>query len=495
MATLDEIKKLYYKATEEARLCEPNWTYPGPPCYSTEDFSRWARKVDIYRLGEGAADFALEKHEEIISAFGSYRHDVADKLSRLFRFYGVSLPGQLRDIGSCWDGSKVGAVNEMDSLYVLQGDNFTVLETDKETGLYRVYLWKSSTRIEIEPRVLRDQFAQQLGELISEVELPHCLHHGGYNSARRFHPQHPISGSAGISGHSTAADLKLGLLHSGYSGVRYNGPAVTSQFLSEDSTHLLTWDVTPAIVLPHSSQHHVREALRRSMRMIIVENPDKMFPLSDIHLIPDVIENFWRLSTAQAEADTLRILSREAPMKTALSFSKVLAKWLNDWNDNIATVTTFPVDIDSEITQVLAAPESEKTQAELAILNQKMRFAHIWIPDSKRKEYHEDKKGTVAINNAAVKHILLKAACKRKGAFAAMENMEIVIKLMQDAFEALANGETYSSEHAFLPGIKIWHFSVSAILGQRKLGLARDVREQCCILLREAMTEVTYIMK
>ena len=124
MTSLDEIEKLYYKAIEDAKLDEPPGVRHNAPGYSTEDFCRWARKVDIFTLGEGAADFALKKHEEIVKQFGEYRVNLAERLSKVFTCDGASLPGQLKDIGSCWDGSKVGAVNEMDSLYVIHGDHF-----------------------------------------------------------------------------------------------------------------------------------------------------------------------------------------------------------------------------------------------------------------------------------------------------------------------------------------------------------------------------------
>ncbi len=228
MTTLKEIEKLYYKAIQDAKLDKPAAEGdPLPPGYSTEDFSRWARKVDIFTLGEGAADFALKKHEEIVKEFGEYRKNLAEELSKLFSCDGVPLPGRLTDIGSCWDGSKVGAVNEMDSLYVIHGDQFLVQEHEDKQGIYRVFLKIDSNLQEIMPRTIRDQFAQNYSQLVSEHKLPDCLQHGGYKASR-------------------SKPGRCELSRTKYSDIRYNGPAATSQFLTKDKS-LLTWDMTPVI--------------------------------------------------------------------------------------------------------------------------------------------------------------------------------------------------------------------------------------------------------
>ncbi len=86
-----------------------------------------------------------------------------------------------------------------------------------------------------------------------------------------------------------------------------------------------------------------------------------------------------------------------------------------------------------------------------------------------------------------MKHIMLKTACRIKGAFAAKKNPETEKKLLRTAFEILGNNASYSSEHAFLLGIRISHFSVAS----QKLTLARDISRQCKTLVDEAMTEVT----
>ncbi len=483
MANIDEIEQLYYKAMKDARLDQPAAGNPGPPGYSTEDFLRWARKVDIYTLGEGAADFALQQHDEIVQTFGKYRHTVSDKLSKIFTYEGVPLPGQLQDIGSCWHGSKVGTVNEMDSLYVIRGDHFTVKRGDKR-GVYRVYLEIDGSLCDVEPRRVRRQFADKYSQLISELETPSCLEHGGYNTRASFTFH---GGSCHVVAPDSGSSEEMHCILHGYSGVRYNGPAVTSQFISRNNT-LLTWDMTPVIVLPDIDG--IYGIARERMESVIEENPDKMFPPGGIHLIPDAVDNLWRLSTAQMEADTLRVLSSVAPMKQALSFCKVLSSRLKRWCKTLADGAISAVEIVEELDRYLTMRLMCDKMEAVEHLNKKMRYAHIWLPSHTREWYHEDDKNSISINNAAVKHIIMRTACKLKGAFAPKENMELVKELIQTVFETLGNDAVYSSEHALLEGIRISHFSVSPSMASQKLEMARDVCCQCRTLHQEAMTGV-----
>ncbi len=226
------------------------------------------------------------------------------------------------------------------------------------------------------------------------------------------------------------------------------------------------------------------------MQPIIADNLDKMFPLSDVHLVPDVVDNVWRPSTARMEADILRALSKEGPMKKSLSFCKVLVSRLKQWCNKVESADAAIVDILNELLQHLEMQHDEEITEALEMLGRKMRFGHIFIPSDKKEEYHEDKKSNISINNAAVKHILFNAAMKRKGAFGAKENMDLVRELMKGVFETLGNEDAYSSEHAFLAGIRISHFSVSPAVADKKQALARDVCRQCYTLVREAVTEV-----
>ncbi len=410
--------------------------------------------------------------------FGTYRDTVSVELSKIFTYNGVSLPGQMHDIGSCWDGSKVGTINEMDSLYVINDHHFTVRHNKR--GIYRVYLEINDTLCEVEPRKMRSQFANQYSKLIYKLDLPSCLEHGGYNARDNCTPKRDFSQVMAGSTDDICDSP------SGYSGIRYNGPAVTSQFLSRSNT-LLTWDMTPVIRMPDIDD--IYQVAGECIDSIIDENYDKMILHHDIHLIPDAVDNLWKVSTAKLEADTLRILSRVAPMKQGLSFCKILSSRLKEWSGKWKDGSAMAMEIVKELEQFLAMRKIFDKEA-VEYLNSKMAFAHIWIPSDRRDRYHEDNKSSVSINNAAVKHIILRAACKLKGAFAPKENMQLVKQLIEIVFETLGNDEVYSSEHAFLEGVYISHFSVAPSMASQKIPMARDVCQQCRTLLEEAIKEV-----
>ncbi len=469
-----QTEQLYYQAMQDAKLDDqPKETGQklGPLGYSREDFIQWARKIDIYTLDKGAADFSTEKHEQIVDEFGAYRKNVVSNLAKKLTYENLPLPGRLSDIGSCIDGSKVGSANEMDSLYIMDGNNYIIEKSDKR-GLYRVYVEIDSTRHEIQPRRLREQLAKKYSELISRLKLPDCLANAGYRSSVE-HSHDPQ------------------LLNSGYSGVRYNGPAVTSQFLTKDKT-LITWDITPVVVLRDGEiQARVRKS--KSMQAIIADNTEKMFPPNDIHLFPDATTNIWRLTTAAMEADVLCRMSSHAAFKEAFSSCKVLSTNLKGWRDKNIKFddVTLLVDIVGALTRYNAMDGSAEKTEEGEVLNRMMRFAHIWISADKRDEYNEDKKSAVSVNNAAVKHALLRAASDTKGAFVPPKNPALVTKLIRTAFEELGDDKSYSTEHAFLPEMRISHFSVAAGMASQKHNLARDIIQQCKTLVYEAMTEVS----
>ncbi len=461
MGDLTELEERYYQAVEATKLLEgteiPNTN--GAIDYPRDEFEEWADRVDIHSLGGEKADFYLDK--DIVEKFGDYRRVVAKELTKCFKYDGVSMGGQLNNIGSCHDGSKVGRMNEVDSLYVLDNEDILVEETTK-AGFYRVFLKQGAARREIVPRKIRNHFADVYCDLVSRLPLPDCLEHGGIKSPR-------------------------------YSGVRYNGPAATSQFLTcqgEQDKSLLTWDVTPTFCFPRD--HPIHREVTRLIEPIIRKISDRMFDKTDVHLVPDASQNLWRLSTAQLEADILRELHPNTPMKKALSFCKVLSSRLKKWN---AEHLKFPTTEDgSDARHILKEldnylghlDELEKSAGDL--MNRKMRYAHIWIPPGKRKLYNEDEKSYISINTAAMKHIILRAALAKPEAFTASGDMDLVVELMQQVFQALGN--TFSIPHALLSGCSIPLFSVLGQAAEQKMAMAVCIQEQCRTLLSTAMTKV-----
>ncbi len=150
---LAEIETFYYSATKAAKLNERKYSdVKCLPLYIKKKFERWARTIDIYDLEKFQADFSLD--EEIVNTFGEYRHRVASELSKSFQYDKTKFKSQVRNIGSCHDGSKVGLMNEVDSLFVLEGYNIIVEERDRD-GFYRVFLIWGRGKCEILPQSIR----------------------------------------------------------------------------------------------------------------------------------------------------------------------------------------------------------------------------------------------------------------------------------------------------------------------------------------------------
>ena len=461
MASLKDVEVLYYKAIRAAKISQAEVPPDFVPLYQVEgDFERWVKTVNIYDLSKDKADFYLD--ETMVTKFDGYRVTVAAELAKCVEYDKIKLQGQTKNIGSCHDGSKIGKMNEVDSLYVLDKDNIVVEENADQ--LFRI-IWKdNSANFEILPRCLRNQFASAYADVISKLPLPNCMKHAGYRSP-------------------------------GYSGLRYNGPAATSQFLAEDkdrNQRLLTWDMTPAICLDreHASCIKVRELIQP----ILQRNPDKMFGETSIHLIPDANDELWRLSTAQLEADLLReIIPSVAPMKTALSCSKALASRLKKRNSKHVTPPECLggyQEIMKDLNSYLEKPEKKMEER----LNQLLQYAHVWVPPDKRKLYHEDEKACVSINTAAIKHILLAAALKEPEAFSAKDNEDLVVRLVKLVFTTLGDPSEFSSPHAFLEGVRIPHLSVLSSQAENKMALALRVKHQCRMLVSGTMMKVRYVI-
>ena len=454
--SLAKTEESYYRAVRAAKLSSDvsapvDIVLP----YSKNAFQDWVKRVDIYDLGKQKADFYVD--EVIVTKFTDYRNTVAAELPKYVEYDGFKLSGQLKNIGSCQDGSKVGKMNEADSLYVLDADIH--VENTGEHGAYRVFLGHKIPNCEITPRSIRQQFANGYAEVVSKLPLPDCLKHAGYRSPA-------------------------------FSGLRYNGPAATSQFLT-DGNSMLTWDMTPTFCL--SRGHSIYQEVRNTIQPVLEINRETMFGDMGIHLIPDANEDIWRLSTAQLEADLLReLIPSVSPVKQALSASKVIASEVKKWNSNKLTppvCLTSGRDIVRELDAYLQSREKELGES----LNQELRYAHIWIPPERRKQYNEDEKAHVSINTAAVKHILFAAALKNPAAFMAKEDKELVLQLMITVFKTLGDPSEFSSPHAFLKGVRIPHISVLSSQALNKMPLALSIKEQCRMLVSGAMTKVSRI--
>ncbi len=455
---------MYYNAVRAAKIDEPDGRPNYVPLYQNHGkFESWVKRLNIYDLAKDKADFYLD--EALVTDFEAYRSKVAVELAKCVEYDKIKLKGQTKNIGSCHDGSKIGKMNEVDSQYVIIDNHLVVKENIH--GDFQV-MWKdNSASCDFLPRRMRNQFASAYGGVISKLHLPNSLTHAGYRSPE-------------------------------YSGLRYNGPAATSQFLAEGEDtdqRLLTWDMTPTICLGSKDRSCVK--VREIIHPILQQNPDKMFGETNVHLIPDSNEGIWKLTTAQLEADLLReLIPSTAPVKIALSCSKALASKLKEWNSRHLTLPKA-FECYPEVRRVLCMLNSFRKNPDdhfAESLNQVLKYEHIWIPPKVRKLCNEDEKAYISINTAAMKHILLAAALKEPEAFSAKQNDDllVVMKLVRLVFTELGDPSKFSSPHAFLEGVRIRHLSVLSSQAENKMALALTVKEQCRLLVLGAMTKVSY---
>ncbi len=423
--------------------------------------------MDVYDLHTKAANFASD--DEIVGGFGDYSITVIERVAKKFQFGGEHLQGRLQYIGSCWDGSKIGRVNEIDSLYVMSDKHIVAKKTEKD-GLYRLYLRRGSCRFELVPLEINRKFADMLDSVQRSVKLPAFLRHGGYASPR-------------------------------YSGVRYCGPAVTSQFTMAADGNLLTWDVTLAFPM----DKRIRQQVRNMIQPIYAENTNKLFPHWELHLVPDLVENLWQVSTAWMEAEILRLLPSEAAAKRALSGCKALAHMLHQWNKNHhpdsspdAVANVHTTDLMQKLTEYRREKDSKKKCYLRKYLNVQMRCAHIWIPAGHRKTYGEVEKDAVSINTAALKHIILKQGLHTPGAFSPDNTGDLTTNLIQNAYSVLGdatNPDSACSPHALLEKAfrtTIGQFSALPTCEGDRAKLISTIQWQCQQLCQNALLEVSH---
>ncbi len=111
--------------------------------------------------------------------------------------------GSLFQIGSFYDGSKIGHLNEMDCLYVISEPDVVVQQLSSGRGQFIVFV----KGIQVKPREINKKLVGAMRETLSEMTLPDGWTHGGYASTE-------------------------------FSRVRCNGPAVTAMFCNKDESHI-----------------------------------------------------------------------------------------------------------------------------------------------------------------------------------------------------------------------------------------------------------------
>ncbi len=142
-------------------------------------FSEYAEGISIADLEEEMTNF-----KDGNAVQNSILHFISQTTERNQAF---PLCGHITAIGSSWDGTKVGHLDEVDILYVLNKDQVVIIpgeQVDAET--FRV-AWKGS---EYTASEFSELFANELDQALHlHTEPPQGMEHNGYAA-----PRYSVSG-------------------------------------------------------------------------------------------------------------------------------------------------------------------------------------------------------------------------------------------------------------------------------------------------------------
>ncbi len=468
----------YCKAIKETKLPErPSETGSGHNCFHDEErFHEFVTSdMDLRDMAQHMADFT--RSGDVAHALRTIRSGL--QLGLIQR---LGCTGSLFEIGSFYDGSKTGRLNEMDCLYVVSEADVIVQESSLTKHCLRVYLKGT----EIKPTEINEKLIDTMKEILSEMTLPDGWTPGGYSSPD-------------------------------FSGLRCNGPSVTAMFCNRDEKHI-SLDVSVAFPMTSQLQQradfppHLRDScqsLEDSINKIQKELTHTQIS-GELHLIGNLVDDTWQPTTALAEAEILRVLKPECTVKRVLETCKVIAsklqRWYEEHNTHIVNsakegndaLSADGIRLHSECERdsILAALRGYSEAAAYSSaesrkrLNDTMTFQHIYLSSADRNMFGEVLKSDASINNAAIKHIILKNALQLNGAFS-KTSKQLEHQLMRAVFEELSAHDFFNTQHALVPELTISKFSFSMYLSHIKESIASDFSQQCRIILDNVFATVS----
>ncbi len=481
----------YCEAIQKAKLpAKPSGSGSRDRCFDdTESFQDFVKHVhsDMDPRDMHIADFT--QGGEVASALHDIRSRLQSGLQQRLDYDGI-----LFQIGSFYDGSKTGRLNEMDCLYVVSKAGTKVQQHEQvseiDIRVEQVCSGKADVRVyvkdtEIKPREVNKKLIAAMEVILSEMTLPDGWTHGGYAAPN-------------------------------FSGTRCNGPSVTAMFCNGDEKHI-SLDVS--IAFPLTSQLQQRadfpSRLKHSCQFLADKIKKIQKQLShtqisgDLHLIGNLADDTWQPTTALAESEILRSLRPECSVKRALEICKVIASIIQRWYEKHSTLTMLtgrpskvpvkrirlsPSSAEHARQSILAALQnySECSPCSKAEnrkrLNEAMAYRHIYLSSADRNKFGEVLKSDASINNAAIKHIILKTALQLN-AFSET-NRQLEQQLLRAVFEELSSTDSFYTDHALIPGCTINKFSFSMFLSHSKESIAIDFAHQCEAVLDNVFAQV-----
>ena len=299
------------------------------------------------------------------------------------------LVGHVTRIGSSWDGTKVGRLDEVDTLYVLNKGQVAIIpgehgEVDVER--FRVE-WNGSTYT---ARGLNELFANELDRALRN-EPPEGMEHSGYAAPR-------------------------------YSGIRVSGPAVTVLFRTATDVGLMekgsmvSLDITLALPLSYLQADQQVKAIAVDIekwfeRYIIATN-DAPIDAVEPHVIPCHVQRKWKPTSAHIESNALHELRKECALKRAHTLLKCLIRKVGKFNleHRLFQVESDENEVHSTLINMIEAIAVDMDIYDTDQVNRCMRYGYILLSSGERDRYSELKKKQISINVAAAKQIIFHEA-------------------------------------------------------------------------------------
>ncbi len=366
-------------------------------------------------------------------------------MERTVRNADFPLGGYIEKIGSSWDGSKVGKLDEVDTLFVLDPKHISVDSVAHDNpdicSFPIVYDGK-----EYSAQQLNEMFGCALLNALDSAP-PNDMEHNGYAA-----PQ--------------------------FSGIRASGPAWTVLFRTRkdigpmEKGSMVSVDITLALPLSCVKgclklDHAVAE-ISAWIDGIVEANTTKPLELStEPHLICCPMKGHWKPTTAHSEANVLHEIEGRASIKRAYLLLKCIYRKLEKF---ISLHDMFQVEIaENGLHARLLNRLLTETQSEKRNLSECLQYGHVLLTPKERKKYNELPKKLISVNTAATKHLLFQKA--EPGDYWDIPNAvngQRTLDLMKDVISEYANSGSFFVDHGIHAGFaSICKFSALPTLGDK----------------------------
>ncbi len=412
-----------------------------------ERISKWTEGLQLSELQVFRLSFRLDR--EIVRAIVDLRNILNVALNKQ-----TGHRGELFQIGSYAEDIKVAWAFDFDFLYIIFDKDIEV-HADEQQGLYRV----TRGGVEIKPRQLNSTLADCMDKIMSDISLPWPLEHGGY---------------AGPD----------------YSGVRFNGPAVSLQFIDKrggDNRRVIPVDIAPVFPLPDTCKENVdvKGKVMKRLKYHLMPYVPKA-GIQKVYVVSHPLTKLWQPTTACMESRIIKDLCPFSCVKIALQLTRALL--CNQQKESLLQrpcVTSGDKSTEGtvDLERYTHTTDGREREAYRHQLNTKMRFQHIYLSPEVRSNFCEASKSPISVNTAAVKHAIFAHADGLEGSYRSQSGgVNVILELIRAVYKELASTESSNVNHAFLP-LAISKFSILPCALHEAAHLMRTVQEECAAIL------------